>query len=133
MLPSTTKVYQGELCEFYLHERILYIVANDQIISEGALVRDYGRIKHLLDGEKVYLLYDASQLQPITKKIRQMLEAYLEESFLALAVISKSRMGLIIANIFFGLSSSSFPKRIFIGEEEAIKWLNGITEQKLNA
>jgi hypothetical protein len=122
---TNLKIVHGKLCHFYIDSwGVMNIVVNDNLITMDDLLHDYKMISFFLKGKKVPLFFDASSISPIEKKIRKKLEEILEENFISLAVISTSRVGMAVANIFFGLSSSKFPKKIFNSRSDAYKWLN---------
>ena len=120
------QIHKGKLCSFWINEDDIFCVrANDRLVTEEFMEHDFALIRSFLKETQIAppIFYDASELSPINKRARQMLESFLEEQFTSLAVISRSRVGMAIANIFFGLSKSSFPKKIFMKEENALEWL----------
>ena len=123
---AEVEIIHGELVQFQLDENgIFHLKAKDKLITPEFLEQYYQLIKSFLDhhGVKPPVIYNASELPPIEGKIRKRLEVLLEEVFSALGVVSNSKMGYAIAYIFFGLSRSSFPKKIFKNREEAYQWL----------
>ena len=128
-LPAqTSTIIHGKLVSFYLDEDgIFHLSAKDELITPQLLEMDYQLIKGFLDqrGLKPPVLYDATHIPPIEGKVRKRLEILLEEVFSALGVVSKSKIGYGVAYIFFGLSRSKFPKKIFQTKAAASAQLMG--------
>lgn len=120
---SSAKI-QGTLCEFWFDENdIFHMAALDKFITLEELNSDYELVKAYLNGRVVPVVYDATKLHPIERKIRLRLEEILIENFSALGVVSKSKIGLVVARIFFSLSNNSVPKQIFNKKSQAVKWI----------
>lgn len=114
---------QGDLCEFWLDDKgVFHMSAKDEFITIENLEKDYQKMRTYLAGKKVPVVYDATKLHPIERRVRLRLEEILIENFTALGVVSKSKIGLIVARIFFSLSNNGVPKQIFSNIEEAEIW-----------
>ncbi|MCK5176989.1 MAG: hypothetical protein KAQ92_04650 [Candidatus Aenigmarchaeota archaeon] len=50
---------------------------------------------------------------------------------IAAALLINSPMGKVIGNFFLGLNKSEYPIKLFLNEEDAIKWLRTFKEEKL--
>ena len=126
-IPTTNiKKCQGTLTEFWLDENgIFHICALDKLITLELIEVDYKKIVNYLEGHEIKppVLYDATNLPPIDRPCRKRLEVLLDEVFGSLAVVSDSRIGAMVANIFFALARPSVPKKIFLTKEEAYEWL----------
>jgi hypothetical protein len=121
---TSRHIVYGDLCKFWLaDDDILRVIVSDKFITEQDLHKEFIRILQYLNGRKVPVYFDATNISPIDKKVRLMLEVFLEDNFSSLAVVSNSTIGMAVANIFFGLSGSSFPKKFFLNEKSAIHWL----------
>ncbi len=121
-IPNIIKLNLGE---FHVdHNDIMHIVANDHLITTDLLEKDYQAIKSFLERNQLKppVVYDATNTTPIERKIRKRFEEMLDELFVSLAVVSDSKIGLAVANIFFALSKPRVPKRIFSQKLDAIQW-----------
>ena len=126
MEPTTTpQSIPANLGEFYLDsDGIFHIKANESLITLELLETDANAIHNYLSSlnYKPAVVYDVTRITPIERKIRKRFEELLEEHFSSLAVVSNSRIGLAVANIFFALAKTPVPMRIFRSKEDAINW-----------
>ena len=79
--------------------------------------------KKLTGGKKVCMLLDITNGQPSNKEVRDYAAAEMVNLTKAIAMISKSAMGKMIANLFFGLKPPPYPTKMFNDEKEAKEWL----------
>ncbi|MBU2018442.1 MAG: hypothetical protein KJ941_02245 [Bacteroidetes bacterium] len=119
--------YEGESCIYWLDEKnVLRLKAKDEIFTEFAINKDYEAVLELIGNKKVKLVYDATRILPIDKNIRLRLEEMLNSIGVALAITSKTRIGNMVANIFFSLSSTKVPMKMFNNHDQAKLWLDTI-------
>ncbi|MCT4561541.1 MAG: hypothetical protein N4A41_09195 [Crocinitomicaceae bacterium] len=119
---------EGELCHFWLEDRnTLCIEAKDTIFTEKTVLHDFSLIKSYLGpNKKIKLYYDATKILPLEKRVRLLLEEKLIDLADALAVTSKTKIGIMVANIFFALSTTKMPMKMFSNGEEARTWLKNV-------
>jgi len=123
---TTPKKIQGILCESYLDESgIFHIRSKGKLITSSELEFDLKQIQDHLSKYSIKppVLFDATNLPPLDKKIRKRFEQILNEMFSALGVVSESKIGLMIANIFIALSKTEVPTKIFSHTMSAEVWL----------
>ncbi|MBC7695318.1 MAG: STAS/SEC14 domain-containing protein [Burkholderiales bacterium] len=72
---------------------------------------------------KVCLLVDATNAAESNKEIRDYVALELPKFVKALAVLSGSALGKMLANLFFKLKTQPYPIRIFNDELKAREWL----------
>jgi hypothetical protein len=77
----------------------------------------------LTGGKKVCMLIDITNSPPTSKEIRDYSAAELPKITKALAMISESALGKMIANLFFGLKPPPYPTKMFSNEKDAKEWL----------
>jgi hypothetical protein len=127
IMPITNiKKIQGKLTEFWLDENgVFHICALDKLITLDLIEVDYKNIVNYLEGHEIKppVLYDATHSPPLDRACRQRLDVLLDEVFSSLAVVSDSRIGGMVANIFFALARATVPKKIFLNKQEAYEWL----------
>lgn len=72
---------------------------------------------------KVCLLIDVTHSRETTREVR----AYVAEEFpkiiKAIAMVSSSALGKMVANLFFNLKSQPYPVKMFNDEQQAKAWL----------
>ena len=116
----------GSVTEFWLDDQgVFHLKALDKLITVDSIQHEYELIKDYLKNHPVKppILYDATCLPPIDRASRKKLEVLLDECFSSLAVVSDSRIGKMVVNIFFSLSDQTVPKKIFSSKEEAYSWI----------
>jgi len=104
----------GIVCSIYKKVPPIGIEESRKILAE---------FKKMLNGKKVCFVVDISNAPQTTRQERKEGAAEMEGITKALALISNSPMGRMVANLFFGLRPSSYPVKMFADELEAINWL----------
>ncbi|HXA01939.1 MAG TPA: STAS/SEC14 domain-containing protein [Cytophagaceae bacterium] len=79
--------------------------------------------ERLTGGKKVCMLIDITNSSPTSKEMRDYSAAELPKITKALAMISTSALGKMIANLFFGLKPPPYPTKMFSNEKDAKEWL----------
>jgi hypothetical protein len=74
-------------------------------------------------GKTFCLLLDITNSTPSPKEVRDYSSKELESLTKAMALISRSAVGRMVANLFFGLKPPSYPAKMFADETEAKAWL----------
>lgn len=82
-----------------------------------------GEFKAFLGGKKVCMLLDTTHSNPSSKEIREFAAAEFPQFTKAIAFISKSPLGKMVANIFFSIKKQPYPVKMFNDEKDAKKWL----------
>ncbi|MBS4044514.1 MAG: STAS/SEC14 domain-containing protein [Chitinophagaceae bacterium] len=103
---------------------ILYSISkkvNQQQIEETKQVIEF--IKQHSKNEKICMLIDVTHAGETTREVREYAAAELPKITKAIAMISDSIMGKMVANLFFNLKFQPYPVKMFNDEKAAIKWL----------
>ena len=79
--------------------------------------------KKITKGKKVCLLIDTTNSTPSSKEVRDYAAEIFPDLVKAIAMVSKSALGRMIANLFFGLKPPPYPVKMFSEETEAKEWL----------
>lgn len=74
-------------------------------------------------GKKVCLLSDSTDAAPANKEMRDYAAEVVPQIAKAVAVISRSAVGKMAANLFFSIKKQPYPVKMFTDENEAKKWL----------
>lgn len=69
------------------------------------------------------LLLDITNSSPSSKEVRDYAADELPKMAKAIAMISNSALGRMVANLFFGLKPPPYPTKMFSNEQEAKEWL----------
>lgn len=74
-------------------------------------------------GQKFCFLADVTYSKPNDKETREYVAVEFPKIVTALAMVSASPMGRMVASLFFALKPTPYPAKIFATEAEARKWL----------
>jgi len=85
--------------------------------------RNMEELKKLVGNKKVCMLADVSNSSESTKAVRDYAAMELPKLIKAIAMISRSALGKMLANLFFSVKAQPYPVRMFNNEDEAKEWL----------
>lgn len=74
-------------------------------------------------GKKVCMLSDSTNSPPVNKEMRDYAAEVIPQVAKAIAIMSRSAVGRMAANLFFSLKKQPYPVRFFDNEDEAKQWL----------
>ncbi len=74
-------------------------------------------------GKQVCMLSDSTDSPPANKEMRDYAAEVMPEIAKAVAVISRSAVGKMAANLFFSIKKQPYPVKMFTDENEAKEWL----------
>ena len=92
-----------------------------QTIEEAKKIMEELRI--ITGGTKVCILSDSTDSPPPDKEMRDYVAEVIPEIAKAVAVISRSAVGKMAANLFFSIKKQPYPIKMFTDETEAKEWL----------
>lgn len=123
--PNNVKVLDLPSFTMWLDEHgILCSVAKNvppQTVEEAKNTMQ--ELRKLTGGVKVCLLSDSSDSSPSNKEMRDYAAEVLPEIVKAVAIISRSAVGIMAANLFFSIKKQPYPVKMFNEESEAKDWL----------
>lgn len=85
--------------------------------------RDLEKFKKQFGNRKWCMILDVTNASPNTKETRDYAAKELPKLVKAMAMISNSALGRMVANLFFGLKPPPYPAKMFSNEREAKEWL----------
>jgi len=80
-------------------------------------------LRDFLGDEKVCMLIDVSHSSESSRELREYAAEELPKLVKAIAMVSNSALGKMVANLFFNLKSQPYPVKMFNDENEARIWL----------
>lgn len=80
-------------------------------------------LRKITGGKKVCLLSDSTDSPPANKEMRDYAAEAIPEVTKAVAIISRSAVGKMAANLFFSIKKQPYPVKMFNDEIEAKEWL----------
>lgn len=122
--PKDAKVYEFPASIFWFDEDgIMCSVAHNVTQTLDGAKEAMERMREILNGRKVCLLSDSTDSAPVNKEMRDYAAEVIPEIVKAIAVISRSSVGTMAANLFFKLKKQPYPVKFFNHEGEAKQWL----------
>ena len=76
-----------------------------------------------LKQEKICMFIDVTHSRETTRDVRNYVAEEFPKFVKAIAMISDSALGRMLANLFFSLKSQPYPAKMFSNEQEAKEWL----------
>jgi len=86
-------------------------------------MRIMDELKVQLAGRKVCILIDVTNSGESTKELRDYAAVEFPKIVKAMALVSSSELGKMLANLFFNLKQQPYPTKMFTDEEAAREWL----------
>lgn len=123
--PKDAKVLENQSSIMWFDENgILCSVSKKSpamtIEESKATIEDFTKFT---EGKKVCMLSDSTHSTPPNKEMRDWVATVLPDLVNAVAVVSKSAVGIMIANLFFSIKRQPYPIKMFDNVEEAKAWL----------
>ena len=125
VIPDNTEVFEFPASTMWFDENgILCSIAKkvpQQTIEEAK--KTMVEFKKIIGGKKVCLLSDSTHSPPANKEMRDYAAEVIPEIVKAVAIISRSAVGKMAANLFFSIKKQPYPVKMFTDETEAKEWL----------
>ncbi len=123
--PENTEIFELPTSTLWFDEHgILCSVAKkvpQQTLEEAK--KTMVEFKKITGGKKVCLLSDSTDSPPANKEMRDYAAEVIPEIAQAVAIISRSAVGKMAANLFFSIKKQPYPVKMFNDEAEAKEWL----------
>jgi hypothetical protein len=123
--PGTLKIYETPTSTMWLDEDgILCSIAKKAPAQSLEMARkNLDIINSITGGKKVCLLSDSTNSSAANKEMRDFAAEVIPQIAKAIAILSRSALGKMSANLFFALKKQPYPVRFFNNEKEAKEWL----------
>ncbi|REG83463.1 hypothetical protein C8N25_118108 [Algoriphagus antarcticus] len=92
-----------------------------QTLEEAKVTME--EFRKLTGGKRICLLSDSTDSPPANKELRDYAAEVMPEIAKAVAIISRSAVGKMAANLFFSIKKQPYPVKMFDDESEAKEWL----------
>ena|ERR1700741_449371 len=122
--PENVKIYEFPASTIWFDENgILCSIAKNvsQTVSEAK--ETMIAFKEIVGDRKVCMLSDNSDSPPVNKEMRDYAAEVIPDLVKAIAIMSRSSVGKMAANLFFSLKKQPYPVKFFNDEKEAKEWL----------
>lgn len=123
--PENAEIFEMPTSTMWFDENgILCSIAKkvpQQTVEEAK--RAMEEFRKITGGEKVCLLSDSTDSPPADKELRDYAAEAIPEVVKAVAIMSRSAVGKMAANLFFSIKKQPYPVKMFNDEAEAKEWL----------
>jgi hypothetical protein len=126
MLPPPGKSYNESASTIYWVEdaNLLCMVSKKAgEISLEERQKEYDLIKATIGDKKACLLIDITNASPVSKESRVYNAIEIPRMFTAIAFLTSSPLGKMLAHLYLGLKPTAIPSKVFTKEKEAREWL----------
>ncbi len=124
-IPENTKIHDFPSSTIWFDENgILCSIAKKvepQSVAEAK--ETIKQFRQITGGKKVCMLSDSTDSVAVDKEMRDYIATVMPDLVLAIAVISRSAVGRMVANLFFSIKKQPYPVKIFTSEVDAKNWL----------
>ncbi|HXP52637.1 MAG TPA: STAS/SEC14 domain-containing protein [Bacteroidia bacterium] len=123
--PTDVEVFDSKTgVSWFDKDGILYSISKKvPALSMEETTKLTEEFKQMLKGKKVCMLVDVTNSSESNKEARDYAAQELPKVVRAVAMVSKSAVGKMLANIFFKIKEQPYPVKMFNTVEEARQWL----------
>jgi len=125
VLPENTEVFELPTSTMWFDENGILCSISKKVPQQTIEETKKTMVEFLkiTGGKKVCLLSDSTDASPVNKEMRDYLAEVIPEIAKAIAIISRSAVGKMVANLFFSIKKQPYPVKMFSDEREAKEWL----------
>lgn len=125
-LPDRTKILELPDSSVWFDESgILCCISKkrtgDQTLEQA--METMAEFRRIIGPEKVCLLIDVTYSTENSREVRAYASQELPKVVKAIAMVSSSALGKMVANLFFYLKAQPYPAKMFNNEKDARAWL----------
>ncbi|MEX0720320.1 MAG: STAS/SEC14 domain-containing protein [Balneolaceae bacterium] len=125
--PPDSEIIEWPTSRMWFQDGIVYAISKkgDRSLEETKEMLETFKelVRKELGDEKVCLLIDVTNSPETPRDIRDYAAEEFPKIVKAIAMISESALGKMVANLFFTIKTQPYPTRFFNSEKEAKKWL----------
>ncbi len=125
-IPENTQIKDwGTSITWFDEDGILYSISKkgSQYTLEDTKIR-FAEFKKIIGNNKICMLIEVTNSNESTREIRNYAAEELPKIVKAIAMVSTSPVGKMIANLFFTIKTQPYPTKMFMNEKDAKKWLH---------
>ncbi len=125
LVPKNAEIYDTPTSIFWFDENgiICAVIKNIKTPTLEDAIENVEDFKKVIGERKVCLLIDVTNSAESSKEIRDYAANEFPKFVKAIALLSQSAFGKMLANLFFTIKSQPYPTKMFTDEKEAKEWL----------
>ncbi len=124
-IPVNAKIIEWPTSTMWFDEDgILYSIQKkgvEQTIEEAKMYIE--EFKKIVGNKKSCMLVDVTNTSETSREMRDYAAEVLPDVIKAVAMVSDSALGKMLANLFFTIKAQPYPTKMFNNEADARKWL----------
>jgi hypothetical protein len=123
--PLNVKVYDWSSSTFWFDEDGILCSISKKTAPQTMeqVIKEIDEFKRIIGDKKVCMLADVTNSSESTREVRNYAAIELPKIIKAIAMISNSALGKMLANLFLSIKSQPYPTKMFNDEAEARQWL----------
>lgn len=126
--PNDAEIHEWPTSTLWIKDGIVYAISRKGERSLEETKRTLDLFKNIIDDKmdgdkKVCLLIDVTNSPETKREIRDYAAEEFPKLVKAIAMISESALGKMVANLFFTIKTQPYPTKFFNNEKDAKKWL----------
>lgn len=124
-LPENIEIHTAGIMTVWMHEQgiIQGICLKNTPCSKENIEKTVALWKKLAGDQKICLLIDLTHVLPPDKEAREYAEIQQNAIVKAYAMVTRSALSRMVANVFFSLKPPPYPYKLFSNEKDARNWL----------
>jgi hypothetical protein len=121
--PADREIFEGEIATYWFDDGILVSLSKSIKRTVANISGNVELIKKITGNKKMPLLIYLSNSPMPDKETREFSARALPEIYTAMAMVSRSGLGIFIMNLLFKLKQPPIPIRNFTNDKDAKEWL----------
>lgn len=125
-IPENAKIREWPTSTSWIDEGgILYSISKKGVAPPTLkdTKKSLEEFKEMVAGKKMCMLVDVTHSMESTRETRDYVAEEFPKYVKALAMVSDSALGKMLANLFFTLKKQPYPAKMFNNEQDAKTWL----------
>lgn len=124
-IPDNVNIKEwGNSTTWFNEDGILYSVSRKgpppSLDESRAQIEEF---KKMIGNKKICMLADVTNTTESSREVRDYAAEELPKFIKAIAMVSGSAVGKMLANLFFTIKTQPYPTKMFSNEKDAKKWL----------
>lgn len=122
--PANADIIEWPTATIWFNEGILFSISKkvpQQTLEE--VKKSLEDFKLLIGDKKVCMLIDVTHTTESSRELKDFAAKEFPKIIKAIAMVSDSALGKMLANLFFTLKTQPYPTKMFNNEKEAKEWL----------
>jgi len=124
-LPQGIPVHESSTGYWWIKDDILYSLGKKDAVrgTKEEEEADLKKFKEIIGDRKMCMILDITYAKPSKREERDRAAEELQKMVKAMAMVTTSPLGRMVANLFFGLKPPTYPVKMFSNLPDAEEWI----------